>query len=68
MVSPGESLCIVHDALPTHRDLGEVVTESEVETSLQELKVLQTWFTDEVLRADEETGSSAILILLVGPR
>lgn len=50
-----------------HRNLGEVVTKSEVETSLQELKVLQTWFAYEVLRADEETGSSAILILPVGP-
>lgn len=44
-----------------------MVTESEVATSLQELKVLQTWFADEILRADDETGSSAILILPVGP-
>jgi hypothetical protein len=46
-----------------------VATESEVETRLQELKleVLQTWFTDEVLRADEETGFSAILIFWLAP-
>ncbi|GAB1319268.1 hypothetical protein MFIFM68171_09478 [Madurella fahalii] len=48
-------------------DRGAEVTRSEVETSYKELKVLQAWFAKEVLRADRTSGSTAILILPVGP-
>ncbi len=50
-----------------HRDRGAEITRPEVESSLEELKVLQAWFAKEVLRADEASGSTAVLILPVGP-
>ena len=53
--------------LTRHRDRGAEVTRPEVESSLEELKVLQAWFAKEVLQADEASGSTAVLILPVGP-
>lgn len=49
------------------RDLGAEVTKAELEQGLDELKVFRDWFADNVLRADEKCGSSAILVLPVGP-
>lgn len=49
------------------RDRGEEISKEEVQQSLTELEVLRSWFAKAVLRADESSGSSAILILPVGP-
>ncbi|KAK0730142.1 amidase signature domain-containing protein [Lasiosphaeris hirsuta] len=48
-------------------DRGAEITKTEVEQSCRELKVLESWFAREVLRTDKASGSSAILILPVGP-
>ncbi|KAK5652362.1 hypothetical protein OQA88_10554 [Cercophora sp. LCS_1] len=47
-------------------DRGAEISVDEVQQSLKELKVLQSWFAKNVLRADESSSSSAILILPVG--
>ncbi|KAH6640321.1 amidase signature domain-containing protein [Chaetomium tenue] len=48
-------------------DRGAEIPKPEVERSHEELKVLHSWFSKEVLGADETSGSTAILILPVGP-
>jgi hypothetical protein len=53
--------------LTRNRDRGAEITEEEVEQSYKELKVLQSWFAKAVLRADERSGSTAIIVLPVGP-
>lgn len=49
------------------RDLGKPITKSEVDQSLGELKVFQNWFAANVLHTDDKSGSSAVLVLPVGP-
>ncbi|KAJ2977834.1 hypothetical protein NUW58_g7686 [Xylaria curta] len=56
-----------HTCSGNGKNLGAKVTKSEREQSLEELKVFQDWFADNVLRTDEKCGSTAILILPVGP-
>ncbi|KAH8203220.1 hypothetical protein TruAng_002625 [Truncatella angustata] len=48
-------------------DRGAEVTTPEAEKSHRELTVLQAWFVREILRPDEASGSTAILVLPVGP-
>ncbi|KAK4443299.1 amidase 1 [Podospora aff. communis PSN243] len=48
-------------------DRGAGISKAEVEQSYKELKVLQSWFANAVLREDQTSGSSAVLILPVGP-
>ncbi|KAI1841736.1 hypothetical protein JX266_012104 [Neoarthrinium moseri] len=48
-------------------DRGAEVTTPDLEKSHEELKVLQEWFIEEVLRPDEISGTTSILVLPVGP-
>ncbi|KAK0611225.1 amidase signature domain-containing protein [Immersiella caudata] len=61
------SKAYVSPSMQWRLDRGAEITESEVEQSHKELKVLQAWFAKSILRGDHTAGSTAVLILPVGP-
>lgn len=48
------------------RKLGENVSEQEVQESLSDLTIFQRWFSENVMTTNNESGSTAVMILPVG--
>jgi hypothetical protein len=48
---------------PSTRDLREKVPQSGKDKSLKEMSIFKKWYTENILREDKQTGSTAIVLL-----
>src|SRR4051812_23711293 len=58
--------CIALVTLTRRRALGKEVTIEQKEEALDEMEIFRNWFTENVMKGEAQTASSAVLILPSG--